>query len=584
MLSPAEVRATVRADFYSFLIRCFTELHSGRTFSPAWHAEVLAAKLQGVGDGSVKRLVVNVPPRHLKSLAASVALPAWLLGHDPTLAIVNVTYAQDLSDKFARDCRAIMTSDWYQSLFATRLASAREPLAELTTSRGGFRLATSVGGVMTGRGADVILIDDPLKPADAMSQSRRAAANDWFDSTLYSRLNDKQKGAIVIVMQRLHEDDLAGHVLRQGGWDVVSFPAVAEEDEAHAIESPLAGARAFRRQAGEALDPAREPLSALERIRANIGEMNFAAQYQQRPAPAGGGMIKAAWLQRFRLAEPQNFDRIVQSWDTANKPSELADYSVCTTWGVQGPRFYLLNVLRKKLSYPELRRAVIEQERLFRPASIVIEDRASGTQLIQDLIGDGLSHVARFSPDGDKIMRLHAQSAVIENGFVFVPEEAPWLADYLAELPTFPAGRHDDQVELDRPGAGLGETTRVRNDGNHRLLGGARRQAAADAEEDEAEGAGRRLACPPALRRQSRRSLRPHPRTGRVRRQAAAVGARLGAGVKAGAACRRARRAVQAGMGSGGYTGNTRWITGITRSRPGKRGRKPEREILITSL
>ena len=247
MLSPAEVRATVRADFYSFLVRCFTELHSGRTFSPAWHAEVLAAKLQGVGEGSVKRLVVNVPPRHLKSLAASVALPAWLLGHDPTLAIVNVTYAQDLSDKFARDCRAMMTSDWYQSLFATRLASSREPLAELTTSRGGFRLATSVGGVMTGRGADVILIDDPLKPADAMSQSRRAAANDWFNSTLYSRLNDKQKGAIVIVMQRLHEDDLAGHVLGQGGWDVVSFPAVAEEDEAHAIESPLAGARAFRR-------------------------------------------------------------------------------------------------------------------------------------------------------------------------------------------------------------------------------------------------------------------------------------------------------------------------------------------------
>jgi len=435
-----------RTDFYTFMVRCFTELHIGRTFSPAWHAEVLAAKLQGVHAGHMKRLIVNVPPRHLKSLAASVALPAWLLGHDPTLAIVNVTYAQDLSDKFARDCRMIMTSGWYQSLFETRLASPREPLAELATTRGGFRLATSVGGVLTGRGADVILIDDPLKPIDAMSQSRRAAANDWFDSTLYSRLNDKEKGAIAIVMQRLHEDDLAGHVLAQGGWDVVSFPAVAEEDEAHAIETPR-GPWAFRRSAGEALDPAREPLPALERIRETIGEMNFAAQYQQRPAPAGGGMVKAAWLQRFRLADPPAFDRIVQSWDTANKPSELADYSVCTTWGVKGPRFYLLNVLRKKLSYPELRRAVIEQDRLFNPQSIVIEDRASGTQLIQDLIGDGISHVARYSPDGDKIMRLHAQTAVIENGFVFVPEEAPWLADYLAELLSFPAGRHDDQVD-----------------------------------------------------------------------------------------------------------------------------------------
>src|SRR5208337_4769568 len=263
VLAPAEVEALVRADFYSFLVRCFAELHGGQEFSPAWHAEVLAAKLQGVADGQVKRLVVNVPPRHLKSLAASVALPAWLLGHDPGLAIVNVTYAQDLSEKFARDCRALMATDWYGKLFPTRLASPREPLAELATTEGGFRLATSVGGVLTGRGADVILIDDPLKPIDAMSQSRRAAANDWFDSTLYSRLNDKAKGRIVIVMQRLHEDDLAGHVMRRGGWELVSFPAIAEDDERHV--APFGGE--FRRGCGEALDPAREPLEILESVR-----------------------------------------------------------------------------------------------------------------------------------------------------------------------------------------------------------------------------------------------------------------------------------------------------------------------------
>ncbi len=224
----------------------------------------------------------------------------------------------------------------------------------------------------------------------------------------------------------------------------------------------------------------------------------------------------------------------MQSWDTANKPSELADYSVCTTWGVKGPRFYLLNVLRKKLSYPELRRAVVEQNALFRPQSIVIEDRASGTQLIQDLIDDGLSHVARFSPDGDKIMRLHAQSAVIENGFVFLPEEAPWLADYLSELLTFPAGRHDDQVEFDRPGAGLGAGEAPdRGGGVDRVLGGAVRRAPADLEKGEGEGAGKRLACPGAVRRPFCRSERSHPRTGRRRRQAALEGARLYAGVRA---------------------------------------------------
>src|SRR5208283_408704 len=160
--------------------------------------------------------------------------------------------------------------------------SPREPLAELATTGGGFRLATSVGGVLTGRGADLILIDDPLKPGDAMSESRRAAANDWFDSTLYSRLNDKRKGAIVIVMQRLHEDDLAGHVLRQGGWEAASFPAIAEEDETPVMEGPLGRTRTFRRAAGQALNEEREPLATLAEIRATIGEYNFAAQYQQR--------------------------------------------------------------------------------------------------------------------------------------------------------------------------------------------------------------------------------------------------------------------------------------------------------------
>src|SRR5271167_515119 len=390
-LSLCDSKSAMRADFYTFMVRCFSELNSGASFLPSWHIEVLAAKLQSVRDGGARRLIVNIPPRHLKSLAASIALPAWLLGRDPTLAIVNATYAQDLSDAFARDCRAVMTTDWYQSLFPTRLLTARPPLRELITTEGGFRLATSVGGVLTGRGADVILIDDPMKPADAMSESRRTGANSWFDGTLYSRLNDKTRGSIVIVMQRLHEDDLVGHVLRQEGWEVVSFPAIAEADETHEIETPF-GRKAFHRRAGEALHAAREPLAALEQIRATIGEANFAGQYQQRPAPAGGGMIREAWFPRFSEAERPAFERVIQSWDTANKPTELADYSVCTTWGLKGPNAYLLNVFRKKLAFPDLERAVIEQDAHFRPEVILIEDRASGTQLIQALIERGVSH------------------------------------------------------------------------------------------------------------------------------------------------------------------------------------------------
>ena len=448
VLSLAEVRATVRKDFYSFLVRCFAELHGGRTLSPAWHAEVLAAKLQGVGEGqreAARRQRAAPAPE----IARRLGRPAGLAPRPrPALAIVNVTYAQDLSDKFARDCRAIMTSDWYQALFATRLASPREPLPELATTRGGFRMATSVGGVLTGRGADVILIDDPLKPADAMSREppRRGQRLVRFDALFAAQRQaegrDRHRHAAAARGRSRRPRARAGRL----GGRLVPGRSPRRTRRMRSRRRSGGRGRSGARPAKRSIRRASR-FTTLERIRATIGEMNFAAQYQQRPAPAGGGMIKAAWLQRFRLADPPPFDRIVQSWDTANKPSELSDYSVCTTWGVKGPRFYLLNVLRKKLSYPELRRAVVEQDRLFRPQAIVIEDRASGTQLIQDLIDDGLSHVARFSPDGDKIMRLHAQTAVIENGFVFVPEEAPWLADYLAELTTFPAGRHDDQVD-----------------------------------------------------------------------------------------------------------------------------------------
>lgn len=442
-----EVRAALRTDFYSFMLRCFSDLNPRTPFLANWHIEVLAAKLQEARAGKIKRLIVNIPPRHLKSLAASIALPAWWLGHDPTAAIINVTYGQELSDKFARDCRAILMSAWYQALFPTRLTTSRAAIQELITTRGGFRMATSVNGVLTGRGADVIIIDDPLKPIDAMSDSRRTAAKEWYDGTLYSRLNDKTRGTIIIIMQRLHEDDLVGHVLRQEGWDLVSFPSIAEADEEHRIET-LLGRKRFVRRAGEALQPERESLATLDKIRTTLGTYNFAGQYQQTPAPTGGGMIKEAWFQRYDAsALPPRFDQLIQSWDTANKPTELADYSVCTTWGIKGPQFYLLNVLRKKLAYPDLKRAVHEQHQAFNPSVILIEDKASGTQLIQDLIEAGVSKVTRYTPDGDKTMRLHAQTATIENGFVHLPREAHWLADYLHELTTYPAGRHDDQVD-----------------------------------------------------------------------------------------------------------------------------------------
>src|SRR6516162_9862475 len=286
-LTRAQYEAALRNDFALFAARCFHQLNPQAELAMNWHLEVIAAKLTAVREGKIRRLIICLPPRHLKSLMASIAFPAWLLGHNPSAQILCVSYAQDLADKLARDCRGIMIVPWYQRIFPTRLSAHRQAVQEFTTTRQGYRLATSNGGVLTGRGADIILIDDPLKPEEALSKALRQACNEWFVHTLYSRLNDKRSGAIVIIMQRLHEDDLVGHVLAQEPWEILSFPAIAEADEVHRIET-IWGPRCFTRRPGEALHPEREPLDTLEHLRRTVGP------YTSNPPPRWA----AVWSRR----------------------------------------------------------------------------------------------------------------------------------------------------------------------------------------------------------------------------------------------------------------------------------------------
>jgi predicted phage terminase large subunit-like protein len=447
-LSPAEYAFILRHDFMSFIERSFYELNPQTRFLPGPHIEVMASKLEACRKGKSKRLIINLPPRGLKSHCTSISFAAWWLGHNPAGHVICASYGQDLADKLARDCRTIMVSAWYQRLFATRMAN-RQAVHDFTTTDQGTRMATSVGGVLTGRGADLILIDDPLKPDEALSETRRKAVNEWYDNTLLSRLNDKNNGSIIIIMQRLHQDDLVGHVLEQEDWDVLSFSAIADKDETHLIENPF-GTRLFKRNAGDALHPERESLTTYQTIRQTIGEYNFTSQYQQDPSPPGGAMVKTGWLKFFELGEqPAEFSQIVQSWDTANKATELSDFSVCTTWGVLYKQYYLLDVFRRKLNYPDLKRAVLELAKNHGARTIVIEDKASGTQLIQDLRFEGLLGIIEYKPPPgtDKVMRMHAQTAMFENGLVFLPRTASWLPDFVHELTGFPGTRHDDQVD-----------------------------------------------------------------------------------------------------------------------------------------
>lgn len=446
-MSFEEYLLILRHDFMSFIERSFYELNPRTRLVGGPHIEVMASRIEAVRRGNIKRLIVALPPRHLKSHCASIAFVAWYLGHHPSNHVICVSYGQDLADKLARDCRTVIQSPWYKSLFPTRLAD-RLAVHDFTTTLLGTRMATSVGGVLTGRGADLIVIDDALKPDEALSESGRKAVNGWYDNTLLSRLNDKTNGRIVIIMQRLHQEDLVGHVLEQEPWEVLSFPAIAEQEEHFLIESQL-GSRWFKRKAGEALHPERETLASLAAIRLRMGDYNFSAQYQQNPIPLGGAMVKTEWLRYHEPSELPEPLTIVQSWDTANKTTELADYSVCTTWGRWNGQVYLLDVFRARLNYPDLKRKVKELARRFNARVILIEDKASGTQLIQDLQAEHVRGITAYVPVSgtDKIMRLHTQTHWFENGKVLLPRDAPWIKEYVKELTGFPGTKHDDQVD-----------------------------------------------------------------------------------------------------------------------------------------
>jgi predicted phage terminase large subunit-like protein len=446
-LTEEEIAALFRADFASFAERAFVELAPSTPYLPNWHLDLIASRLGDVHQGRLRRLIINVPPRSLKSHVASVALPAWVLGHHPERSIICASYGLDLADALAIQCRQVMMSRWYQRFFPTRLVAAKPALHDLRTTGGGMRYATSVGGALTGRGGDLILIDDPLKPEDALSDAARTRVNDWLDHTVRSRLNDQRTGAIVIIMQRLHLDDLVGHVLSQEPWEVLALPAIAEQEERWAYTT-LAGPQVFERRPGDLLHPAREPLAVLDRQRETFGSYTFSAQYQQSPVPLGGGLVKVAWLQWYEKHErPESFDQILQSWDTASRASELADYSVCTTWGRLGPRAYLLDVYRQRVNYPELKEAVRVLAARWKPDVILIENAASGIQVLQETRNEGLTALTPVTPKGEKVMRVHAVTGRIEQGDLWLPRRAPWLETYVAELTSCPRAKHDDQVD-----------------------------------------------------------------------------------------------------------------------------------------
>ena len=447
-LTNAQRAALCRQSFALFNAEAFSALNPGIPLQMAPYLELLAGKLQEMIDGDVRCLVITLPPRGLKSFTVSIGLPSFILGQDPSQQIMVVSYGQELAQTHGRARQKLMQHPLYRNTFGKVLAG-RGSARKLATHSGGYVYATSIDAPATGLGADWLIFDDPQKAQGAMSELIRTSTNAQFAQTFLSRRNNPATARIIIVMQRLHEDDFVGHVLGLGGmqWDVLNLPAIAEEAEEHPYPTPF-GRKVFRRKAGEALHPQRASVEALRETEKSLGPALFATQYQQRPAPAGGGLVQAKWFQRYAKDDlPQRFDEVIQSWDTANTVSEWADWTVCTTWGRLGQSIYLLHVHRERLLFPDLVRAALRMAERFEPTVVLVEDHASGTQLLQVLRDQGFGKGRPIKPVGDKQIRMTNQTALIESGRVWLPADADWVQSYLHELVLFPNARHDDQVD-----------------------------------------------------------------------------------------------------------------------------------------
>ena len=336
---------------------------------------------------------------------------------------------------------------FYTSIFETRLADDRRAVSDFSTTAGGCRLGVSLGGAMTGRGGNLLIMDDLQKPEDALSDVRRAASNARYSDTVMSGLNNKETDAMVLVMQRLHANDMAGYAMDLEDWEVLSFPAIAVEDQAIPFQSPY-GPAVYRRSVGELLDAKRESRATLDTLRAAMGEANFEAQYQQNPQPPSGLWVKRDWIQFHPLSEyPTEFEAIYQSWDTATKAEQTSDFSACITVGLAGEHFWVLDVFRERLLFPDLERAVLRLAAKFKVVRVLIEDTQSGSSLIQDLRHKGVGNIVAVKADSDKVMRLRSQTPKFEGGFVHMSLETPGCDELVRELTGFPNGKYDDQVD-----------------------------------------------------------------------------------------------------------------------------------------
>lgn len=443
----AMVAFAARDNFVLFARKAFEILNPGKSLQLNWHHEAIAYHLDLAYRRKERRLLITMQPRSLKSELISVIWPAFALGHDPTLKFLTASYGDELAQRFARQCRDLMESDFYKLAFPkTRLK--RQAQRDLETTMNGGRFSTSVGGVVMGRGGDIMILDDGQKEEEARSPARSESVWDWLRSTFMTRLDDKKAGVCIVVMQRLNVDDLAGRLMEQGGWSHLNLPAIAQHDEA----IPIGPNKVHYRKAGDLLHPERDTLEVLEEARTSLGEYAFSAQFLQEPIPLEGIHVKWSWFKTYTTFPDDKTPRprVVLSADFAVSAGPKNDYTAILAALVVGRRVYLIDFLRERLEYPDQLKALIRFSRQYSADTILIEKAGNGAPILAEL--DRTPRTGVPTPKGvvprlSKETRLGSCALMIENGDVFLPEKARWLEPLRQELATFPTGRHDDMVD-----------------------------------------------------------------------------------------------------------------------------------------
>ena len=365
----------------------------------------MARALEKVGTGETRRLLIAIPPRHGKSILASVALPAWILGRDPTRKIICASYGDQLSRDFSNRFRDLLWSPQYQAIFpGMQIDAGGASLAEVRTNAKGYRLATTVQGPATGKGAHFTIVDDPFKAAEAASESTRNAVYDWFKGSLMTRFDKPAEGAMVVVQQRLHQDDLIGRLRDEGGWDYLEMPGECVERQVF----DLGDGETWAFNPGDLLFEERFNRAALEQLFWDLGEGPYNAQILQRPSPPGGALFKLKHFQRYETA-PLRYEAIHQSWDPAIVDTETAAFSVCTTWGIIGRKLYLLDVLRKRLDFHKIEPAILHMKEKYNASSVVLETSGVGIA-IGNAIVQRPGHGLGCTPTTQNSARSNARS------------------------------------------------------------------------------------------------------------------------------------------------------------------------------